>query len=758
MYAENNLVVGGNLKINGDTIGGIGTLHGPSSSTQNAAARFAGTTGNTITNSPVVIDDAGNVSGVNTLTATQVNANLNGTATNVVSVGGESAAHVAAATALVNSATRENNYNSIVKRDSTGNFVTSLITLTGNVTNETDATTKAYVDALTTSDFLAKEPAQAASATNIISLSGPQTIDGVSLIATDRVLLVGQTDPVKNGLWVVQAGAWTRPLDFISPPEVGRAYVLVLDGHTLGGTSWLSVSPDAAIGADPLSFIEYTLSGETTGNNVGNGTGTIFKDITGNYIHFKSLIAGDHVTITNNLLPDNSDITITLTGYSDNTPNTLVLRDSSNNVAAGTITAALTGTASENVLRSGDTMTGQLTLPTGTTAAPSLRFAGSTNTGLSAPTPNKLSLSTNGAQRMSINTIGIVTINQFVASAGVIHANNFGTLTSSRSIDSDIDAAANIADSALAPISTPDKILDFATTATSLPINDTIVRRDNNGDFQANIITANRISGGLAGYVLRSGDSMLGTFTVIQGSATNPSLQFADSSRTGLSAQTQNTLVMSTNGVERMSINDTGTVTIPGNLVLTPGSIAQPSFQFSNGTNTGISSSTPNKISFDVNGVERLSIDANGVHSPTTAFIITNVMSLISTQSLNITDYGTFPVTINNDTSLLIITYITGGPVYAEITFPTNPHEGQLITIKAILELIPPDTSNNLNLIYNYTFNPATEEVALLNPTLAINTEFNPPNRGTGGAAVTYIYHTTSIGFPQNGWYRYGRG
>ena len=757
LFIQDNLIIGGNLKVNGDTIGGIGTLNGPNTATPNAAPRFANTTGNTIVNSPVIIDDAGNVSGVNTLTATQINAHLNGTTSNVLSVGGESAAHVAAATNLLSNATHDNSYSTIVKRDNTGSFVTTMITLTGVVTNETDLTTKAYVDALSTSDFLAKAPVQAAS-TNIISLSGPQTIDGVLLVATDRVLLVGQADPVDNGLWVVQAGAWTRPLDFISPPEVGRAYVLVLDGNTLGGTSWLCVSPDAAIDTDPLSFIEYTLSGETTGNNVGNDTGTIFKDITGNYIHFKSLVAGTHTTVTNNLLPDNSDITITLTGYSDNTPNTLVLRDSSNNFSAGTITAALTGTASENVLRSGDTMTGKLTLPAGTTAAPSLRFADSTNTGISTPTPNKLSLSTNGAQRMSIDAVGTVTINQFSGSAGVVHANNFGALASLLVVDADIDAATTIQDTKLATISSPDKILDFATSATSLPINNTIVRRDSNGDFQANIITANRISGGLAGYVLRSGDSMTGTFTVVAGSTAQPSLAFAGGTNTGLSAQTPNTLVMSTNGVEHMSINETGTVTIPGTLVLAPGSIAQPSLQFANSTNTGISSPTPDRISFDVNGIERLSIDANGVHALTTAFVINNVMSLISTQSLNITDFGTYPITINNDTSLLIVTYVVGVPITVDITFPNNPYEGQLLTIKAILIPTPPVYSNNLNLTYNYTFNPATEEVLLLNPTLALNTEFNVPNRGTGGAAVTYIYHTAATGFPQDGWYRYGRG
>jgi len=752
-YTENNFVVGGDLKVNGDITGGIGTLHGPSSSTPNATARFTDATGNPITNSPIVIDDVGNISGINTLTATQINANLHGTVTNVVSVDSQTAAQVAAATVLLNTATSDNNYNTIVQRDSTGNFVTTLITLTGNVTNQTDATTKAYVDALSTSDFLAKEPVQAASTTNIISLSGPQTIDGVSLIATNRVLLLSQTNPVKNGLWVVQAGAWTRPVDFTSPPEVGRAYVLVLNGDTLGGTSWLCVSPDAAIDTNPLSFIEYNLSGETTGNNSGVGAGEIFKDATGNYLHFKSLIAGNHITVTNNL-PLNEDITISLTGYSNALANSLVLRNASNNFSANTVTAALTGTASENVLRSGDSMTGTLTVPAGTTANPSLTFFNSTQTGLSTPTPNKISLSTNGAQRMSIDAVGTVTINQLSGSAGIVHADSFGTLTRSLIIDTDIDAAANIQDTKLATISTPGKVLDFATSATSLPINDTIVRRDDNGDFQANIITANRVSGGLAGYVLRSGDSMTGTFTVIQGSEAQPSLAFAGSSHTGLSAATPNTLTFSTNGIERMSINETGTVTIPGNLVLAAGTQAEPSLQFTNGSNTGISSPTPNTLSFDVNSAERMSMDASRITVTQAACVINNVMCMTATQSLNIAGYGTFPVTINNDTSLLIITYNDAeGATTASITFPSDPYEGQLVTIKAILI----GESKKLSLSYDYIFNPSTEELLFLNPFSAFDTDVET-DLVTGGAAVTYIYHTAATGFPQDGWYRYGRG
>ena len=89
----------------------------------------------------------------------------------------------------------------------------------------------------------------------------------------------------------------------------------------------------------------------------------------------------------------------------------------------------MTGGASLDVLKAGDTMTGTLTHPAGTAAAPSIQFTGSTNTGLSAATANTLSFDTSGVERMSISSSG-VTIDAF-STAGVVHNSAAGLLSSS---------------------------------------------------------------------------------------------------------------------------------------------------------------------------------------------------------------------------------------------------------------------------------------------------------------------------------------
>ena len=92
-----------------------------------------------------------------------------------------------------------------------------------------------------------------------------------------------------------------------------------------------------------------------------------------------------------------------------NTASAIVQRDPSGNFSAGTVTASVTGAASLNVLKAGDTMTGTLIIPAGSAAVPSLKFAGSTDTGISAATANTLSFDTNGVEQMNISTTAINT-------------------------------------------------------------------------------------------------------------------------------------------------------------------------------------------------------------------------------------------------------------------------------------------------------------------------------------------------------------
>ena len=119
-----------------------------------------------------------------------------------------------------------------------------------------------------------------AATTGAITLSGAQTVDGVVLVAGDRVLVKNQADQTTNGIYVVAAGAWTRANDANSNAEVTAGLaVSVLEGTTKGSGITTGVpllytltnSGTITLGTTNLNFTLYgsTASAYTAGNGLG---------------------------------------------------------------------------------------------------------------------------------------------------------------------------------------------------------------------------------------------------------------------------------------------------------------------------------------------------------------------------------------------------------------------------------------------------------------------------------------------------------
>lgn len=85
-----------------------------------------------------------------------------------------------------------------------------------------------------------KEDVVCATTANI-TLSGAQTIDGVSAVAGNRVLVKDQSTASQNGIYVVAASTWSRATDFDTnvnnEVDLG-ASVWVSGGTVNGGTQW----------------------------------------------------------------------------------------------------------------------------------------------------------------------------------------------------------------------------------------------------------------------------------------------------------------------------------------------------------------------------------------------------------------------------------------------------------------------------------------------------------------------------------------
>jgi hypothetical protein len=145
-----------------------------------------------------------------------------------------------------------------------------------------DAVTKAYVD-LTVQGLEPKQSVRAASTANIATLSGPMTLDGVALIAGDRVLVKDQTTASQNGIYVVAAGAWARSIDADVWSELVSAYVFVESGTVNADMGYLStVDPGGALGTTAVTFVQFTGAGQIlagagltkSGNTLDVGAGT----------------------------------------------------------------------------------------------------------------------------------------------------------------------------------------------------------------------------------------------------------------------------------------------------------------------------------------------------------------------------------------------------------------------------------------------------------------------------------------------------
>jgi hypothetical protein len=150
----------------------------------------------------------------------------------------------------------------------------------GTPTVATDAATMGYVDAAVNgTDW--KQSARAASTANIAALSGLLTIDGITLVANDRVLVKDQTTASANGIYLAASGAWTRALDADANAEVTAGMALmVTEGTVNADTQWRITTNDAiVVGTTALVFAQIgAASSYTAGTGIGIAGNVISVD------------------------------------------------------------------------------------------------------------------------------------------------------------------------------------------------------------------------------------------------------------------------------------------------------------------------------------------------------------------------------------------------------------------------------------------------------------------------------------------------
>lgn len=147
-----------------------------------------------------------------------------------------------------------------------------------------DATTKAYVDDLV--QGLDIKGSVAAASTGNLTLSGTQTVDGVSLSAGNRVLVKDQSTASQNGIYIVASGSWSLASDSDAGSLSEGAYVFVEAGTANNNTGWTYTDSSSYTwaqfsGAGQLNAGDGLVkSGDTLSANVASPISIVSDQIT----------------------------------------------------------------------------------------------------------------------------------------------------------------------------------------------------------------------------------------------------------------------------------------------------------------------------------------------------------------------------------------------------------------------------------------------------------------------------------------------
>lgn len=126
--------------------------------------------------------------------------------------------------------------------------------------SDQDAATKIYVDQV--AQGLDVKASVKAATTGNITLSGAQTIDGVSIVAGDRVLVKSQTAQADNGIYVASNTSWSRSADANTFAELVSAYTFVEEGSTYADTGWVcTVNAGGTLGVTPITWSQFSGAG-----------------------------------------------------------------------------------------------------------------------------------------------------------------------------------------------------------------------------------------------------------------------------------------------------------------------------------------------------------------------------------------------------------------------------------------------------------------------------------------------------------------
>jgi hypothetical protein len=203
------------------------------------------------------------------------------------------------------------------------------ITASDAPTNGIDLVNKAYVDSAIAG--LSWKQAVRVATTEDITLSGAQTIDGVSIGNGQRVLVKNQTSALQNGIYTVGT-PWVRATDTDTGAEIFGASLFVQQGTINADTAWVCSNDIVpTIGTTSINFVQFNAGGSgatagtglsQSGNVLSVNLGAGIAALPTNEVGVEVYPNGGLMTTTNNTsssTDSNSRLALTDTGVASGT-------------------------------------------------------------------------------------------------------------------------------------------------------------------------------------------------------------------------------------------------------------------------------------------------------------------------------------------------------------------------------------------------------------------------------------------------------
>jgi len=184
------------------------------------------------------------------------------------------------------------------KLDGSSNYSFSgQLRYTGSDSNTQGIATRGYVDSVA-AGLDPKASCKVATTANI-TLSGTQTIDGFAVSAGDRVLCKDQSTASQNGVYICDAGSWSRSSDMAVGSDAAGNSMFIEQGTVNGDLGFVCVSDkgSAVVGTNNLSFSIFAGQSNTeagaglskTGNRIDVEVDDSSIQIVGDALQVKAL-------------------------------------------------------------------------------------------------------------------------------------------------------------------------------------------------------------------------------------------------------------------------------------------------------------------------------------------------------------------------------------------------------------------------------------------------------------------------------------